>query len=226
MLFMDELTKTDFPPKPQPEPHPGPEIGPVDEQGATKPIFWIIGTLAVVVLVATAAVIGYLAATRGIGQPAPPSPATALPQPSTEPGGVACTMEAKLCPDGSSVGRSGPNCEFAPCPTPTAADPQADWKTYTNGKYGFSIKYPGEYKALTSQDELSGWPNSVVLLYNGGQAYDIVVQVWDKEEDYQLAYPQAGNELTVQLVKGKYVTILDATKEDGNAGVIATFKAL
>ncbi len=29
---------------------------------------------------------------------------------------VACTLEAKLCPDGSSVGRSGPNCEFAPCP--------------------------------------------------------------------------------------------------------------
>ena len=30
--------------------------------------------------------------------------------------GVACTMEARLCPDGSSVGRSGPNCEFAACP--------------------------------------------------------------------------------------------------------------
>lgn len=29
---------------------------------------------------------------------------------------VACTMEAKICPDGSSVGRTGPNCEFAPCP--------------------------------------------------------------------------------------------------------------
>ncbi len=29
---------------------------------------------------------------------------------------VACTMDAKLCPDGSSVGRTGPNCEFAPCP--------------------------------------------------------------------------------------------------------------
>lgn len=27
-----------------------------------------------------------------------------------------CTMEAMLCPDGSTVGRSGPNCEFAPCP--------------------------------------------------------------------------------------------------------------
>jgi len=27
-----------------------------------------------------------------------------------------CTMEAKLCPDSSAVGRTGPNCEFAPCP--------------------------------------------------------------------------------------------------------------
>jgi len=30
---------------------------------------------------------------------------------------VGCTMEAKLCPDGSSVGRIGPNCEFAACPS-------------------------------------------------------------------------------------------------------------
>lgn len=28
----------------------------------------------------------------------------------------ACTMDAKLCPDGSAVGRTGPNCEFAECP--------------------------------------------------------------------------------------------------------------
>lgn len=29
---------------------------------------------------------------------------------------VFCTAEAKLCPDGSGVGRIGPNCEFALCP--------------------------------------------------------------------------------------------------------------
>jgi hypothetical protein len=29
---------------------------------------------------------------------------------------VACTQEAKLCPDGSYVGRSGPACAFAACP--------------------------------------------------------------------------------------------------------------
>jgi hypothetical protein len=30
---------------------------------------------------------------------------------------VACTMDAKLCPDGSYVGRVAPDCEFEPCPT-------------------------------------------------------------------------------------------------------------
>ncbi len=29
---------------------------------------------------------------------------------------VACTEEAKICPDGSSVGRVGPKCEFDECP--------------------------------------------------------------------------------------------------------------
>jgi hypothetical protein len=37
-------------------------------------------------------------------------PEGALPKPT------ACTEEAKICPDGSAVGRTGPNCEFAPCP--------------------------------------------------------------------------------------------------------------
>ena len=36
---------------------------------------------------------------------------------SIPPEPVACTMEAKLCPDGSYVGRTGPNCEFTQCPT-------------------------------------------------------------------------------------------------------------
>jgi hypothetical protein len=30
---------------------------------------------------------------------------------------IACTAEAKLCPDGSYVGRTGPKCEFTECPS-------------------------------------------------------------------------------------------------------------
>jgi len=37
----------------------------------------------------------------------------------------ACTQEAKLCPDGSAVGRTGPNCEFAECPTSNVTDTTA-----------------------------------------------------------------------------------------------------
>lgn len=36
------------------------------------------------------------------------------------PGPVACTAEAMQCPDGSYVGRTGPNCEFV-CPTATTS---------------------------------------------------------------------------------------------------------
>jgi len=31
-------------------------------------------------------------------------------------GDVSCTMDAKICPDGSYVGRIPPNCEFLACP--------------------------------------------------------------------------------------------------------------
>ena len=34
----------------------------------------------------------------------------------SEPEPVFCTMDAKLCPDGSYVGREGPKCEFRKCP--------------------------------------------------------------------------------------------------------------
>lgn len=42
---------------------------------------------------------------------------------------IACTMEAKLCPDGSYVSRTGPNCEFTLCP-----------ETTTSGKGGITGK--------------------------------------------------------------------------------------
>ncbi len=42
---------------------------------------------------------------------------------------VACTEEAKLCPDGSAVGRTGPNCEFAPCPEVKSTLSEAEART-------------------------------------------------------------------------------------------------
>ncbi|HEX4798913.1 MAG TPA: hypothetical protein VFV22_00035 [Candidatus Paceibacterota bacterium] len=41
-------------------------------------------------------------------------PPSSLPTDGSD--SVYCTMDAKICPDGSAVGRVGPHCEFAPCP--------------------------------------------------------------------------------------------------------------
>ena len=35
------------------------------------------------------------------------------------PPNTGCTQDAKICPDGSAVGRVPPSCEFAPCPSVT-----------------------------------------------------------------------------------------------------------
>jgi len=62
----------------------------------------------------------------------------ASPIPSSS--AVACTMEAKVCPNGSSVGRIGPNCEFAKCPNEINSD---SWVTLN--QVGFNIKHPSSF---------------------------------------------------------------------------------
>lgn len=48
----------------------------------------------------------------GAGCAAQDNKATPTPPAET----VMCTQEAKQCPDGSYVGRTGPKCEFTACP--------------------------------------------------------------------------------------------------------------
>ena len=68
---------------------------------------------------------------------------------SVTPPPKACTLEAKVCPDGSSVSRTGPNCEFTPCLT--SVDPSANWKIYSNKTNGFSFKYQPDWTIDASQ---------------------------------------------------------------------------
>lgn len=58
-----------------------------------------------------------------------------------------CTTEAKICPDGSAVGRSGPKCEFEACPTSKPeSTPEISKKGTVSGKlcYPSSFLPPGE----------------------------------------------------------------------------------
>lgn len=52
--------------------------------------------------------------------------------------GVYCTMEAKQCPDGSYVGRTGPKCEFTACPQTSASEFNTPITMRVNEKVIFS----------------------------------------------------------------------------------------
>jgi hypothetical protein len=75
-----------------------------------------------VIVVLLLAVVGAGAYYLGVSQSNTP-PSMPLP-PNGETG---CTLEALMCPDGSSVGRSGPNCEFAECPSTEESSTETEW---------------------------------------------------------------------------------------------------
>ncbi len=52
---------------------------------------------------------------------------------SSNQGTRVCTQEAKLCPDGSYVGRTGPNCEFTACPLVASNNCARDLKLCPDG---------------------------------------------------------------------------------------------
>lgn len=68
---------------------------------------------------------------------------------------VACTMEAKICPDGSAVGRTGPNCEFAPCPLVPEIDDSL--QKHMDEKSGLiKLETPEPYATITSPLTITG----------------------------------------------------------------------
>lgn len=71
---------------------------------------------------------------------------TAIPESNQ----VACTMDAKICPDGSSVARTGPNCEFAECPI---RDEQNDWRSVISIKGDYSLKIPPSWRVTTNNED-------------------------------------------------------------------------
>lgn len=86
---------------------------------------------------------------------------------SGEPEPVACTMEAKLCPDGSAVGRQGPSCAFAACPLPNAEDTDI----------GLAFAIPEGY--VSNADAIGADPELRVVLDKaapGGLPHSIVIR--------------------------------------------------
>lgn len=117
---------------------PPPDIPPLPKQ--TNKLFFVIGGLVILLI--------------GLSARFVLVKSSSTEKPNVKPSGVACTQEAKTCPDGSSVGRSGPNCEFALCPQITSTpiptpnlsivanqSATTNLKTYINMKYKYTFQY-------------------------------------------------------------------------------------
>lgn len=72
---------------------------------------------------------------------------------------VSCTLEAKICQDGTAVGRTGPNCEFSKCPN---EDLYATWKTFRDETKGITFLYPE--KLDTKYISAFDWPPQAQIL--------------------------------------------------------------
>lgn len=110
-----------------------------------------------------------------------------------------------------------------PTPVPTSSVP-AGWSTYKNSQYGFEISYPDSYKAQSSKDDLYGYPKGVLLLYSGGQAYDVVIEVWNSQKEYEDEYQARVSDLKVFKSGAKFITVLDNDGTPENKAVIDSFK--
>jgi hypothetical protein len=111
-------------------------------------------------------------------------------------------------------------------PTVSVTPTSVEGTVYKNEKYGFEFTYDDPYKVLVGKDDLYGYPNGVALIYNGGQAYDIVVEAWDTVAAYETEH--AGNlaNLTAFESKGKFITFYDNTQELGNKKIIGSVSVL
>lgn len=110
-----------------------------------------------------------------------------------------CTMDAKVCPDGSSVGRTGPNCEFAPCPKSSPdSDETANWKTYRNELFKYSFDYPAYLKIEDDIYEFAvadgpKWSGAISVHLDGRRDFGGAFKVLARQKDLRTTEEIASN---------------------------------
>jgi hypothetical protein len=99
-----------------------------------------------------------------------------LPLVAQAPEPQACTMEAKICPDGSAVGRTGPNCEFAACPEASVTEPASGTKVVVTAKLGEQVEALGETITPVKVLDDSRCPRDVQCVWAGTLHLDATVR--------------------------------------------------
>ena len=111
------------------------------------------------------------------------------PAPVEEP--VACTRDAMQCPDGSWVGRTGPNCEFV-CPGAGGGTGGGGILSYNSGVRGVVMMGPTcPVEQFPPQEECADKPYStLVAIYRASDPVHAVVIIQsDAQGTFEAALP-------------------------------------
>lgn len=95
-------------------------------------IYSALTVFSVLVVATTTGFVGY-----GLGKRDAKLSTPTLPTPTEIP---TCAQDTFACPDGTTVGRTGENCEFAACPSPTP------WPTVTPNQNPPAVACPQDAK--------------------------------------------------------------------------------
>jgi hypothetical protein len=110
----------------------------------------------------------------------PMQPAPAAPAGSGSNSAQACTQEAKVCPDGTAVGRTGPNCSFAVCPPPNVELTSGSTTIAFVLPSGYAKSANGSSAHLIASYSQSGDQPSLINIYDypipaGQKASDVLL---------------------------------------------------
>lgn len=124
---------------------------------------------------------------------------------------IACTMDAKQCPDGSYVGRVGPKCEFQQCPEGATVSESK------SVKIGQSVIISGIKVTPIKVVEDSRCPSDVQCVWAGR----IVVKTKFEEINAATNVQSEGMEMDVELGKsfdifGKWGNLEDVSSDKAN----------
>ena len=118
---------------------------------------------------------------------------------------VFCTMDAKMCPDGSYVGRTGPKCEFAACPGSTS---MSDGDTSGNTGGGSILPYNSGIRGVVMLGPMCPVMRDPPEAQCADKPYETLITIFrasDPVHAFVITKSDASGKFSASLPPGDYV---------------------